>query len=69
MIRSTSRVKAFHAGLLWAVNGGKLVELHRDWAVIERAPDRSRQIYHRRPPNAANATLPWGSLQRVQKDG
>ena len=23
------------AGLLWAMNGGKLVELHRDWAVIE----------------------------------
>jgi hypothetical protein len=21
--------------LLWAINGGKLVELHRDWAVIE----------------------------------
>jgi hypothetical protein len=23
------------AGLLWAINGGKLVELHRDWAVID----------------------------------
>jgi hypothetical protein len=57
------------AGLLWAVNGGKLVELHRDWAVIERAQDRSRQVYHRRPPNAENVTLPWSSLQRVQKDG
>jgi hypothetical protein len=57
------------AGLLWAVNGGKLVELHRDWAVIERAQDRSRQVYHRRPPNAANVTLPWSSLQRVHKDG
>jgi hypothetical protein len=21
------------AGLLWAINGGRLVELHRDWAV------------------------------------
>jgi hypothetical protein len=31
------------AGLLWAMNGGRLVELHRDWAVIERASDRSRQ--------------------------
>ena len=57
------------AGLLWAVNGGKLVELHRDWAVIERAEDRSRRVHHRRPPNAANVTLPWSSLQRVQKDG
>ncbi|HWX34167.1 MAG TPA: hypothetical protein VNZ53_42935, partial [Steroidobacteraceae bacterium] len=25
------------AGLLWAINGGRLVELHRDWAVIELA--------------------------------
>jgi hypothetical protein len=47
------------AGLLWAVNGGKLVELHRDWAVIERAEDRSRRIHHRRPRNAANVMLPW----------
>jgi hypothetical protein len=47
------------AGLLWAVNGGKLVELHRDWAVIERAEDRSRRVHHRRRPNAANVTLPW----------
>jgi len=24
------------AGLLWFINGGKLFQLHRDWAVIER---------------------------------
>jgi hypothetical protein len=47
------------AGLLWAVNGGKLVELHRDWAVIERAEDRSRRVHHRRTTNAANVRLPW----------
>jgi hypothetical protein len=35
------------AGLLWAINGGKLVELYRDWAVIERRQDKSRQVYHR----------------------
>jgi hypothetical protein len=23
------------AGLFWAINGGKLLELHRDWAVID----------------------------------
>ena len=23
------------AGLLWVINGGKLLELHRDWAIIE----------------------------------
>jgi hypothetical protein len=30
------------AGLLWAIQGGRLVELHRDWAVIELAANRSR---------------------------
>jgi hypothetical protein len=52
------------AGLLWAINGGRLVELHCDWAVIERAADRSRQVYHRRQLHAANVTLPWIGLRR-----
>jgi hypothetical protein len=52
------------AGLLWAINGGRLVELHRDWAVIERAEDRSRRVYHRRHSDAANVTLPWIGLRR-----
>jgi hypothetical protein len=47
------------AGLLWAINGGKLVELHRDWAVIERGQDKSRHVYHRRRQDEANVTLPW----------
>jgi hypothetical protein len=47
------------AGLLWHVNGGRIVELHRDWAVIERAEDRSRRVYHRRRPDPRNVTLPW----------
>jgi hypothetical protein len=46
------------AGLLWAINGGKLVELHRDWAVIERGNDKSRQIYHRRHDKTM-VVLPW----------
>ena len=29
------------AGLLWAINGGRLLELHRDWAVIELAANGS----------------------------
>jgi hypothetical protein len=29
------------AGLLWAINGGRLVELHRDWAVIDLPVNRS----------------------------
>ena len=52
------------AGLLWAVNGGKLVELHRDWAVIERSGDKSRHVYHRRVAHGANVTLPWIGLRQ-----
>ena len=36
------------AGLLWHVNGGRIVELRHDWAVIERAEDGSRRVHHRR---------------------
>jgi hypothetical protein len=50
------------AGLLWAINGGKLVELHRDWAVIEREQDKSHQVYHRRRQDDAHVTLPWTGL-------
>jgi len=51
-----------NAGLLWAINGGKVVELHRDWAVIERASDRSRHVHQRERPKA-NITLPWIGLR------
>ena len=47
------------AGLLWHINGGRIVELHRDWAVIERAEDRSRRVHHRRRPDPRTVTLPW----------
>jgi len=47
------------AGLLWAINGGKLIELHRDWAVVERAADRSHQTHHRRCRAPASVILPW----------
>ena len=46
------------AGLVWAISAGRVVELRRDWALIERAEDRSRRVYYRRRPDAANA-LPW----------
>ena len=36
------------AGLLWAINGGRLVELHRDWAVIDVPVLRSKRIFSRR---------------------
>jgi len=45
------------AGLLWNVAGGKLIRLHKDWAVIAGA-DGSERVFHRRP-TAANGTLPW----------
>jgi hypothetical protein len=51
------------AGLLWAINGGRLVELHRDWAVIERASDRSRQVHQRERLKAADITVPWIGLR------
>jgi hypothetical protein len=54
------------AGLLWAINGGRLIELHRDWATIELAVDGSRRVFHRRRLDGANITLPWiGLRQRV----
>ncbi len=51
------------AGLLWHVNGGRIVELHRDWAVIERAEDRSRRVHHRRSLDPRTVTLPWNGLR------
>jgi hypothetical protein len=46
------------AGLLWAINGGKLLELHRDWAVIELPVNRQR-TFNRRDVAAGKVTLPW----------
>src|ERR1700730_7496337 len=45
------------AGLLWAIQGGRLVELHRDWAVIELAANGSRHVFERRRVDAGNVTL------------
>jgi hypothetical protein len=47
------------AGLLWAVNGGKVAELHRGWAVIDVPVNRSQRIFYRRDVDAAKVTLPW----------
>ena len=47
------------AGLLWAIQGGRLVKLHRDWAVIELAANGSRRVFERRRVDAGNVTLPW----------
>jgi hypothetical protein len=47
------------AGLLWHVNGGIIVELHRDWAVIDRPVNRSQRIFYRRDVDLEKITLPW----------
>ena len=47
------------AGLLWAINGGRLVELHRDWAVIDVPVHESKRIFSRRNVDPAKITLPW----------
>jgi hypothetical protein len=47
------------AGLLWAVSGGRVIELHRGWAVIEHANNGSRRNFDQRRPPKANLTVPW----------
>ena len=47
------------AGLLWALNGGSLVQLHRDWAVIDVPVNRSERVFYRRNVDVAKITLPW----------
>jgi len=47
------------AGLVWAINGGRLVELRQDWAVIDVPLHRSQRIFSRRNVDPAEITLPW----------
>src|SRR6476646_1987485 len=46
-------------GLVWAINGGRLLELHRDWAVIDIPVHGSQRIFYRRNVDAAKTSLPW----------
>jgi hypothetical protein len=46
------------AGLLWQVSGGKIIELHRDWAVIDHPVNRP-QTFSRRDVDPEKITLPW----------
>jgi hypothetical protein len=52
------------SGLLWAVSGGRVVEIHRDWADIELAGTGSQRVFDRRRPVAANVALPWIEQER-----
>jgi hypothetical protein len=45
-------------GLLWSLAGGKLVELHRDWAVVESSAGK-RCVVDRHRATSAKMTLPW----------
>jgi hypothetical protein len=47
------------AGLLWHVNGGKIIELHRTWAVIDDPVNRSPRTFYRRNIAPEQTTLPW----------
>jgi hypothetical protein len=60
-LRSRPLMHPGGAGLLWAINGGRLVELHREWAVFELAVNGSRRVFERRRVDVAKVSLPWGS--------
>src|SRR5262249_15932520 len=47
------------AGLLWAMNGGRLVELHRDWAVIDMPLQTRQRVFYRRNVERNKISLPW----------
>jgi hypothetical protein len=47
-----------HLGLLWLLNGGSILELHRDHAII-KAPGGGRQTYRRRPVEVGRVVLAW----------
>ena len=47
-----------HLGLLWLLNGGTIVELHRDRAVLETERG-TRQCYRRRPVEVGRTVLAW----------
>jgi hypothetical protein len=55
-------------GLLWAVNGGRVVEIHRDWALIELAGNGSQRVFDRRRSVAANVALPWIAPDRRPRE-
>ena len=47
-----------HLGLIWLLNGGNIVELHRDRAIIE-IKGGVRQCCRRRPVEAGRVVLAW----------
>src|SRR5215472_14088012 len=47
------------AGLLWAINGGRLVKLHRDWAEIDMPLQTRQRVFYRRNVERSKISLPW----------
>jgi hypothetical protein len=47
-----------HMGLLWLLNGGTIVEMHRDHAIIETLGG-ARQTYRRRPVELGRVVPAW----------
>jgi hypothetical protein len=47
-----------HMGLLWLSNGGTIIELYRDRAVL-KTQSGARQTYHRRPVEVGRVVLAW----------
>ena len=47
------------AGLLWFINGGRIVELHKGWAIMEVPGRESGTSYNRRGSDTPNDRLPW----------
>ena len=48
----------FPRGLLWEVNGGRLIALHRDGAIIE-IKGGNRRAYKREPDDFGRVVLAW----------
>ena len=55
-------------GLLWATNGGRVVEIHRDWASIELAGNGSQRIFDRRRVLAGDTALSWIEQDRRPRE-
>jgi hypothetical protein len=49
---------------LGALNGGKMVELHRDWAVIDVPVQTRQRIFYRRNVEPGKISLPWAKQMR-----
>jgi hypothetical protein len=55
---NASRPSAYGvAGLVWRINGGKIIQIHLDWAKIVLVGGAEKVIHRRRP--SIGVTLPW----------